>query len=138
MADYYTQFSTVLMIKRPKLRAAWDILHAPPKQDHNDEHDPPAWGFQYEVGGTELWLYSEDTGDVESLADCVFALVKAGCVAEPVVIEWAHTCGKMRADGFAGGAMLVTKDEVHWFNPGAIAYKTWDTLRAERKRKRRK
>lgn len=46
--------------------------------------------------------------------------------------EWANTCSKMRADGFGGGACVVTADDMEFVNTGSWIAETTKRLTAEK------
>lgn len=114
MADYFTQFSTMLDLGDPdKISKAFDLL-GQPKHWHPDYDpaDPDAElpeGFQMEDQGEgELWLHDgSGYGLPGNLVSYVLLLADAldlqGCWG----FAYAETCSKARPDGFGGGAIVL-------------------------------
>jgi hypothetical protein len=57
----------------------------------------------------DLWIYAEESGNVEAAADFVVYLLNKHDLP-PVDIEWCSYCDKPRVNEFCGGAIFVTKD----------------------------
>jgi len=70
-----------------------------------------------------VWVYTEEFGDVERLADivCDFQRNFYTMAAKPWVATFAETCSKPRLDEFSGGAVVCYKGEQHWMNAGSWA-----------------
>ena len=122
MADYYTNFSLVLPLKRQPREYALRRANQALKQRQEDEPLPvdfPSdlaavvedWVFETEIQGKELWLHSQSGGQD---AACVFLqhLLQRFSFAGGVAFEWSHDCSKPRTDAFGGGAAFVTATEI--------------------------
>lgn len=66
------------------------------------------WGFT----GDCLWVYSEESGDIDNLSIFVQAYLKKFMPKAHFTMQWASTCSKPRVGEFHGGAMVVTADAV--------------------------
>ena len=67
----------------------------------------------------QLFIYSEDNGDVESAALYLQVLLRCELVVEPdqpIILTWANTCNKPRPDEFSGGICVITKSKIYWHN----------------------
>lgn len=147
MANNYVLFSTLVplrggdpfpvvkkiltegVIERGALVAAgnWDVA------------DELGFDFQFEWGaGGSLIIYSEEAGNVDHAAEFIRTLMQKGLAYEPHVLGWANTCTKARPDEFGGGAILITKKKLYWFDPLNGATKKWEGIKKARKVARKK
>jgi hypothetical protein len=61
-----------------------------------------------------LWLYEEESCNLESPVELIHQFFKRWRPTEYLVLSWAETCSKMRVDEFGGGEVLITGDWVYW------------------------
>lgn len=73
-------------------------------------------GFDYRWEGKELWIYAEESGVPEHVADFVCEFLKKFHKDRYWTMTWATTCSKPRVGEFDGGAVWVTADGVSWMN----------------------
>jgi hypothetical protein len=69
------------------------------------------WDIQKDDGGTSLWIYAEESGDVEQVAYFVQLFLKRFAPDGWWTLTWANTCSRMLVGQFSGGAVLVTPGE---------------------------
>ena len=69
----------------------------------------------YEDG--DFWI-SGSSPNLEAIAVMLQAILQ---LDQPVVMEWANTCTKLRLDAFGGGVAVIFKDEIVWRNTSTIA-----------------
>jgi len=62
--------------------------------------------------GRHLWLYAEEGGDPNNVAQLVHLFLKKFRPDQYWVMEYACTCSKPRVGAFSGGNVFVTADEV--------------------------
>ena len=74
-----------------------------------------SWDIQKDDGGTSLWIYAEESGDVEQVAYFVQLFLKQFAPDSWWTLTWANTCNRMLVGQFSGGAVLVTARET-FFN----------------------
>jgi 3-deoxy-D-manno-octulosonic-acid transferase len=113
MADNYTQFSTLIPYQTQAQRD-WLVM-ALDKAADSDEGAI----CQYEIEEREsaIWVYAEEYGDVQRLADLVAEYQEEYVTVPPWILSWSETCSKMRLDEFGGGAVAVKGGQQKWFNP---------------------
>lgn len=77
-------------------------------------------GLAREKDGEEYYLFAE-----ESLGDMDLRFLQHvldGLDSEKypyITVEYAHTCSKMRPDGWGGGAWFITREGVEYVNTGS-------------------
>ena len=112
MADYFTQFSSVLDVGSPeKATAAVDLL----TRLHRDEEgsdDPENSGFAMtQQDGPEnsiLWFHDDDgEADIEGVIRFVLRLAEEIDLTGLWGFETAYTCSRPRLDAFGGGAHVI-------------------------------
>jgi hypothetical protein len=74
-----------------------------------DEDDDEYCGIQVELEPDGVWIYGEESFDVDQAACLAQMLVDELEIDEPFAFSWAYSCSKMRLDEFGGGACLVRK-----------------------------
>ncbi|WP_421950112.1 hypothetical protein [Pelagibacterium sp.] len=119
MANYFTHFSCLLDVGSPENAArALDLYAGLSEEAADDDFPPTRFGLAIQPGeGTHLWIYVDDTGDLED----VITFVKR-CAAEFGLtgrwgFQYSHTCSRPRIDAFGGGAHvldLATGETVDW------------------------
>jgi hypothetical protein len=88
----------------------------------DSEHDEgPMCSYTNEEKDKAFWIYTEESGDVERIADLVADYQTAFDLTEPWILEWADTCSKPRLEEFTGGAVAAFKGETKYFLPSALA-----------------
>ena len=143
MANNYTQYSVEVVFKtragvkyaKSKLEAMF-AQKAVYEKDVDAEPDDAGCTFYAEWENKSFILWHDEYGRVDHAAEFIQLMMKAGHVAEPLLVEWAETCDRMRPNDFGGGGVLVTKDKLYWFNPRTLADKKWKDIQARRKRLR--
>lgn len=130
MADYFTNFSTVLSL--PTKEAQQYALNLGAKasegfQGENIAEDFPDslkdmiedWSFEVEAetASNGLWLHSSN-GGIDAVCSFIQHLLQCfdpdGCAS----IEWSHDCSKPRTDGFGGGAAFITANDIQTITTG--------------------
>ena len=89
-------------------------------------------GFDFSYGWDRdgsLVLYSEENGNVDHAAMFIQMLMNKKWVSEPRIISYAETCSTSRPDEFGGGAILVTRAKLHYFDARRVAETKWDALK---------
>lgn len=135
MADYYLEFSETLDGLEPK-EEKWlrEQLAADPGADcpafllDCEDRDPDdsdygfEWSFHGEAEERHLWVHADDHGDVDRLAHLVQKFLKTFRPDQCWSLSYANTCSKPRPDGFGGGALFVTADEIRSYSSGEFIY----------------
>lgn len=137
MADNYLTFSEVIAhLTTDEEQWLHKYLQPPRDEDFDSwtEEKQQAWleehgvddfydwpGFQYEICdrervGRRLWLYTEESGNTETVTRVVQAFLKRFRPADCFALSYAITCSKMRVGEFGGGAIFVTTDSVEWID----------------------
>ena len=73
-----------------------------------------SWDIQKDDGGTSLWIYAEESGDVEQVAYFVQLFLRKFALDGWWTLTWANTCSRMLVGQFSGGAVLVTARETYF------------------------
>lgn len=134
MADYFELFSET--IAAPSV-AARDAL-----RDAFEHHEDGAlvnWREGYKEGAPVLHFWSDESCDLEVIAEVIQDWQKKYDVQEPFILGYAQTCSKPRSGEFGGGAVLIHKGEARWFHARRVARKAMDPktdLRAQLKQAR--
>ena len=114
MADYYTQFSTVLdvggradeaMVVVDRMR---DELDADPENGAVSEMAFDCIEIDEQDG--KIWIRSDENGGAEDAAAIILEIGKELGLKGAHSFEWANTCSKPRLDAFGGGAVRVDFD----------------------------
>lgn len=140
MADHYTQFSTLIgHLKKREEKWLEEFLRPPTLELEDDallkkwmadrghpykelDEEPEFWPhFDWEFGTQGkgrcpryLWIYSTEAGNVDFVGYVVQEFLQKFRSNQCFSMEWASTCSKPLADGFGGGAIFVTADEVKY------------------------
>jgi hypothetical protein len=112
MANNYLQSSSMLAISEDQHAQAQAIIEKFMKQFDEDDTVQDACvycGIQVELEPDGVWIYGEESFDVDQAACLAQMLVDGLEIDEPFIFSWAYTCSKMRIDEFGGGACLVRK-----------------------------
>ena len=115
MADYYTNFSTLIKDLTSEECEWWrNYLREEEKKKESKNY----WLVcEIELRDSEVWLYSEDCCDIEKTAELIQSFLAAhrsdGCHS----FEWADYCNKPRLDSFSGGGCFITATKLQFFSP---------------------
>ena len=105
MADYFTQFSTMLTTesheKAIQISALFDTFCEARMEAEE------SIGFEVFVQNNDLWLYSDDAGSPEDVIMFFETHAKDMGLTGYLGFEWANTCSKPRLDAFGGGACII-------------------------------
>jgi hypothetical protein len=127
MADHYRQFSELIEAITPQERA-WirqvldcqDDVSTVLKESgiRASAVEPDGWpGFQWQLEDHEpdLWLYSEDSGNVEHVGEFVRAFLARFRPKACWSMTWSDSCSKPRVGEFTGAGLFVTAKNVRFF-----------------------
>lgn len=78
------------------------------------------WKLTSESNEHELWMYAEESCDLEHVALFVQEFLARFRPNEYFTLTWAETCSKPRISEFSGGAIFVTAEDIEWH--GATAW----------------
>jgi len=120
MANNYLQFSTLFLLKDEKqVEEAMKIIRKTAieylvENDYadGDEFDEESMGFNgtsFEPDGNDIWIYGDEYGDPNLVAEVVKELLEHFKIDDPFYMGWALTCSKPRLDEFGGGAMCIRR-----------------------------
>jgi hypothetical protein len=152
MADYFTEFSFVIPVTpaqgnwftqvhelaaaligyaedgaaRETIEGPQDVMSAALELAEKRDGDPWIEVTHDETAGT-IWVCSEDSGDLEYTADLAQAFLKRFDLDLVVAFQWANTCSKPLLDAFAGGAVVISRRTVAWFDTGSLLEKALAT-----------
>lgn len=133
MANNYMQFSEAIN-SLTEAETAWITEKLSQLDDQPDPSCPGLEDWQQEIAQfgwlscrwqierpdnlpVRLWLYDEESGNVENLVPFVQAFLTAFRPSDFFTLEWATWSSKPLLRGFSGGAVLITKDEAFWQTP---------------------
>jgi hypothetical protein len=136
MADYYTQCS--LEVETGKDGGDWlaEAIRCIELIERGDEYDPGdytgyplhegdfprtpsvaealedwGWGFSYKRTGAGVWIYCDESGNIDLLADLLQEYLQRFDRDGRIGFSWAETCSKSRVGAFGGGAAFVTDSD---------------------------
>lgn len=121
MPNNYNQFSEIIPCGT-KEQQDWLMQEIAVAVEFDDGERVAA--CEFEADGKDVWVYSEDQGDLDALMDVVAAFQMRFNITEPWTLTWAGTCSKPLIGNFGGGGVVVYKGKTHWMN-------TWDWCTAE-------
>lgn len=141
MADYFTNFSLVLLLKDDTQKQYALDLHKEAVGMRDGEPVPKTfpgslethlenWCFDVEKDDDGVWLHSQ-YGGIDAVCAFIQHLLQKFNPAGIVTFEWSHDCTKPRIDAFGGGAAIVTATEIKTMN-------TADWIQANTKKLKRK
>lgn len=125
MADYYTLLSFVIPNLDAKEKEWWkkyiggELKIASPDWWGLDQgpYRPCSMHLETEPDGSDqLWCHSEDSADLDFLADLLFEFLKDTDTHRIIKVEWSNSCSKPRTDGFGGGAIIISKSKMIFMN----------------------
>jgi hypothetical protein len=136
MAQNYMQFSEVIDNLTVEEHDWFKKALALNDDDgYDDGVEPPAWwddgsesfGFEYDLGTSEIQLYSEEYGNIDTVQALVSEFISLFRKDYVFTLSWSESCSKMRVGEFGGGGMIVSLDETRFMN-------VWGWLQSEKKR----
>lgn len=121
MANNYLQFSFEIPTTPEqqtwldaKMGEMFDLPDDPPDDFEANDYQDSGASFALEHYDYSTVIYSEEYGNTDHLADFLQAYLKHFDINEPIGVEWAMTCSKMRTNEFSGGACVIWKNEIEW------------------------
>ena len=127
MTNYYSLFS-VILDKIPQKAATWLINKI---SDYEEKEEITICNMQMLVKNkifTGVWLWSEETFDMEALSECIQEMLIKFNINKAVSIEWAETCSRPRAASFGGGWVVVAQKEIVWGSTYSAAREAVEAL----------
>ncbi len=133
MANYYTHACLVAAVNLTPTEEAWieneieieetifDVGHETRDTWAKERGIPDAdYGFGFTLTvvkdattiGPYLWVSYDETFNVENASAFLQHWLKTMRPHEAIGFEYANTCSNPRPDGFGGGAVFVTKDDI--------------------------
>lgn len=112
MANNYWQFSTEVECSEPE--KTWLIE----KLTEADENEPIC---QWESETDGIWLYSEESFDIDGLCSLICDWQEHFGLSSPIIIEWATFCSRPRVDEFSGGCFVCVCGRADWVDPRKYA-----------------
>jgi len=81
---------------------------------------PEIWpGFDFEFQSDDsLWIYSEESGDMENVAEVVQVFLQRFRPDQCWSMEYSLGCSKPRTDAYGGGAVFVTANGCEFYDAG--------------------
>ena len=135
MADCYQLFSEIIPALTPEEQAWAERLLGCMKDHEPDESTEKIlkeagvplnavcldeWpGFQWQITrhDLDLWVYSEEYGNVSHAGEFARAFLARFRPADCWQLTWAETCSKPRIGEFGGGGLFVTASRVSYCVP---------------------
>jgi len=77
--------------------------------------------FELDDADGSLSIYAEEHGCVGATADIIQHAMAAHGIKQPVILEYANTCSRMRSGEFGGGAVVITIERLEWMDTGRWA-----------------
>lgn len=90
-------------------RAALELCGIDVKDIDDRLDDFPCFDWSTEDG--DWWIYTEESGDIEHVACVVQAFIRKFRPDFIFKLTWAQTCSKPRISNFAGGCLVVNREE---------------------------
>jgi hypothetical protein len=126
MADYFTNFSVVLLLNKDQQEYALNLVDAVEGYRNEGQPLPPNmpecirevvddWPFDVEAVNEGIWINSQYGGQ-ESACAFIQHLLQKFDFATSVSFEWSHDCSKPRTDAYGGGAAFITSTEIETFS----------------------
>ncbi len=122
MADNYLEFSEQIDALSKK-EEKWVRAHLQKIEDEDPETCALYEGydiedcqldFQSELENKNLWLYAEESANVEHVATFVQQFLKTNRPKEYFTLTWSERCDRPRIGEFSGGAVFVTAEKIEW------------------------
>jgi hypothetical protein len=128
MADYFTNFSLVLLLKDDTEKQYALDLHKEAIAIAQRDGDPipksfpeplenclEDWCFETEMDKDGIWIHSQ-YGGIDAVCAFIRHLLQKFDPKGCVTFEWSHDCTKPRTDAFGGGAAIITASEIKTMN----------------------
>jgi hypothetical protein len=80
--------------------------------DELDDHQWPC--FETDFHDDYIHIYSWEGFNSEHLTMFLQAFIRKFRPDDVIGVEYANTCSKLRTDGFGGGWIAISKDDVQW------------------------
>ena len=145
MADHFTQFSFVIQVTPEqggwltqmhglattlidraedggageKLEGPEDVVSAALRLAEGRDCCPDI-EVVHEAAETGSRFGSEISGDVDYTADLVQAFLRRFDLDVVVAFEWSYSCSKPQVGAFGGGAVVISRRNVDWFNTATL------------------
>jgi hypothetical protein len=137
MADNYLQYSEMLPANDEE--KAWFEAAAQKMQEMaEDTGEFFNVEYQLESGADGIWIFSEEGGNIDSVAELVQAFLKQfrpnGCWG----MTWSETCSKLRIGEFSGGAVFVTANKIEYRHASSWVEEMKNKFEAKHAKKRGK
>lgn len=131
MANNYTLFSEALELRNEEEAKWWEVVLAQCTseddwnytgllkeldQDLINEIRDHGLGCNIEVCPDHVWIYSEESGNVDIPAYLVHLFLRKFRSKDHWSLSWACTCSKPMLGEFHGGAVFVTAEKVSYMN----------------------
>lgn len=98
----------------------WSGLPSSPLAPWRD-HESESINFRARIEEDDLWVFSEDSGDLEATVCLVQSFLRQwGDGTEVFSIQYSMTCDRPRCGEFGGGAVVFTRDKVRWETTDSI------------------
>ena len=110
MANNYVMFSLAL---RDVTDDEWRWLKRQYEKAKKDDLGP---GYQMRREQNVLYIFTEESGDLEKVATLLQNYLKEFHPKSGVGFQWAETCDAPRPDNFGGGAVFITAKSQKWWN----------------------
>ena len=123
MADYYNQFSEMVSDLTPDEIYFFEVILNPDRipKELEKQFDPESWGwppcgyeFEKEDNVTHLWIHSEDSFNLEGVANFIQHFLKQFRSKQCFTLTWAATCSRPRVGEFSGGGVFITAEKQKW------------------------
>jgi hypothetical protein len=134
MADYYTNFSTLIKDLTSEECEWWRNYLIEREREKLKEPDNYWIVCELEPRDFDAWLYSEGSCDIEKTAELIQRFLSANRPNSCHSFEWADYCNKPRIDSFSGGGCFITAKKLQFFSPYKEIMKAQKKFEAKMKR----
>jgi len=134
MANYYTQFNTIIPMSDEAKEWAIDLYErlcclrddepmdnplaasTDLAKDLYEDYADPSGGLGFECSDDRdgLWLYvaDEDSVNQDLLFDFIQCILREFDIKDPVVIDFIHSCSRLGPDSAHGSACVISQKEI--------------------------
>jgi len=112
MANNYTEFSELIECKT-KPQQKW-LLRQLSKDDRS-------YACVAEEDGPNVWVHSDESGDLGVVAEVVGRFQKKFKIATPWIGSCSYHCDHPKLGEFGGGAVVVHRGKQTWFDATSMA-----------------
>lgn len=123
MANYYTQFSTMIKDLTDEERKWWEKYQEEKAERRESNDDDYFTTCNVELQNDGAWLYADDSCNIDSTAELIQRFLSENRPDQCHSFEWAETCSKPRLDEFGGGGCFITATEIKFFLPSNDIFK---------------